>query len=430
MTTIPVLVGSRPNGTERGITRGTRARLYVPPRAWLLERLDHYGLSHTLGDRGDGSFVHVPKWSYKEDGVKILGVVELLPGSVNRSEWNEEGWLQWDYFMHPTDGYTVIAARHAACKTPQVTYSLSEKIDPSNPDAAYTPQAWDGRRSIGYGGRLISNARLVNGSTIGEVFGKDLKVLMLPEPIAELAIRGSWKEILLLARWHGKHFKNERLVPGYPLERWLKEAKPERCHQPYLPVDNIGFLRNQRIDLESLRPTLVAACIPEESLDMFDTAVHTFRSLEVNLQPPLATCLETRRGGIQFKAINMLYFLLCGANVRDLHNLKKTIAYAVNAIIPKDLQQLAKLRPEDLSNRTPSYSSLQRYQLIADTAYMKCKQDMPLETASYWTADGSPQGGKDWLLISRSNIDDEQMPAAWNAIKGLVDNPITGSPSN
>ena len=120
----------------------------------------------------------------------------------------------------------------------------------------------------------------------------------------------------------------------------------------------------------------------------------------------------------------MISILMCAAGVKRYEELAKAFAHLARAILPKPLHAAFTDLPL-LKKSLPGHSTIFRYQLVVDAAYMIFLRDLQLEPASYFTLDSSPQGSRDWLLCRRSSIKVGCMGELMRAVHALTCDPTS-----
>jgi hypothetical protein len=167
------------------------------------------------------------------------------------------------------------------------------------------------------------------------------------------------------------------------------------------------------------------AGISQEHVAILEGVLSMFRVLGRSFEGSVASHLqESRRGGKQWNAVMILPIMFVAAGLKRYSDLP-TIAYRLMKILlPPELQTLAPDLPK-LRQSLPGRTTLFRYQIILDAAYMLYMRLQPLPQFIFLCVDSSPQGGRDWLLCHQSRIMSERaMLEAGKAVRTLVANPI------
>ena len=115
--------------------------------------------------------------------------------------------------------------------------------------------------------------------------------------------------------------------------------------------------------------------------------------------------------------------MFCVAGLKDYQDLAKNIYHSLRAVLPVCVRdQIANL--PTLKTRLPSRTTIFRYQLVIDVAFTRHLREQPLEPVCYWNLDSSPQGGRDWLWCQRSNVHQDLLLGALEAVNTLCSNPL------
>jgi hypothetical protein len=199
-----------------------------------------------------------------------------------------------------------------------------------------------------------------------------------------------------------------QLFNGWPADEWIDANRKQVLVGSPFDCISLDRAKHIRESLEGSVKTILLAspAFKREHGLALDSVLLFLRSIEHDLfkgDAVLDHLFETRRGGSQFKALEMLHLLFCAAGVKDYSNLSHNLWHGLRAVLPSGF---SKALPDKLTlkARLPSAATLSRYQLFADVAFMQWLRREPLEDVAYWSLDSSPQGGRDWLLSQRSSV--------------------------
>ena len=267
--------------------------------------------------------------------------------------------------------------------------------------------------------------------------GKNIPMLQVTSPIAELIMHGAWSEVMVLGRWFeaGRPGQQQvRLLRSFPSDRFWQnmssdvDPPPEQCEfkagHLRLLADQLRVVAQRLGEVEA--PT--ADDVMGGDIDALASAVTALDGLAVMLDPRVES-RDRWRAHPAHKAINGF---IAAWHCRDKQGgLPHVIRHAVLTCWPGSFgQSLA----QSLSDpRLPSKSSLQRWTLSFDVAAMRLRKARmqvafanPLGVSIWLGADSSPQHGQDWFMSAYSWALNQDLPIIRASARALQDLPMEG----
>jgi len=176
-----------------------RFKVDLPSPDWYSRRVR----SHNLDPNGGSA----PKLTgqFRHRGATIIGLVRVAEGPYYEgpmTQFSAEAQLQWESYYEPLDAFVIQIEESWQLESPyhvencagkdnsncSISLGLRQSFMPVNPPPPRT-------RLLGQQGRT-EVARLPFGQALAQT-----PCLQVQSPIAELICKGSWRDLLWLARW-------------------------------------------------------------------------------------------------------------------------------------------------------------------------------------------------------------------------------------
>lgn len=213
---------------------GSREFLLVPRLPWLEHLFEAEGVEANWSRNRDDNLVH-PFWI-----VGLLRVEQGIPYTGLLTQWPRETYALHEFYRRPKDGFSakvlsifvldeLIPVFHKFDKRSRATPLL-------NHDGVFLP--------CGLPLRILQ----ISGAVVGEVGGPvtvagvlhrwenppadGIHAHMLPQPVADLAMRGRWSNLLFLTRWP----QACSLFGGFPPEHVVEVANTHEVLQGPAPL--------------------------------------------------------------------------------------------------------------------------------------------------------------------------------------------------
>ena len=212
-----------------------RIQQTLEPVPWFCQLLQQYGgpdfhervLRRLAGKR-----------MFDQEGVQIDGLLRVSARGCTYEQgaltnWSREDLLQKKFYGEPLDAYTLHVGQAFRCVEPPTIYHKAVRglgsggvgqIQKSHPlfIAHWGPSEADGSAKSAM---LETRAGLLSARQVLSGLGDDtnaeeLRVLVLPWPLAFLVVRGAWPRLLVLLRWHSALHQHRHRKPLGPIEDW------------------------------------------------------------------------------------------------------------------------------------------------------------------------------------------------------------------
>ena len=229
----PIWLCAFPDGALRKHRGAKRRRAVLPATEWLVSALAECGLPALRRYRHE-DFI---ERGGQPDRFQLVGLAAVAPGTPwigPLTVWSREALMLREYFGNPGDAYTV---------STHETFNLLEPVPllqrvAAKDGATARIQAGIAHalfKPFGLQSRCVGNARGVRRSGAGEqpctvaevfvhwgtppVFLTDAPCLLVPQPIADLILRGRRADLVFLARWPCQPLRD------YPSQAWLSQHR-------------------------------------------------------------------------------------------------------------------------------------------------------------------------------------------------------------
>ena len=401
-------IASYPHGLRRLVVgAGKRVDCRLLAEKWLEDLAGHEQVSLSCHDRAVDTV-----------RITIEGLVRISAGSMYTPVqfWSRHAMLMWEYYHRAMDAYTVRVHQCFPHEQPHQLFlatrrkrtggnsMLSGDAIPITLRSAagvfYCHDDLSGDRFHNVQtGSLQNTADIVAGSGTDAV---DVPVILLPQPIARLAMRGRWPEIVLLGRWPG--------VEGWswPPSEWIDARKGK--HKQEEPAQNVAISADRlRKVAQSLKRWMPKIAQDGDDDDVMEAEQHIMWLDEV--ADSLCVSVKSRTGrATSFAASFALHCLLLSRKLRSKQNIASTLERHLISILPPAVRETLKVSMTTTC-KVPSPSTMQQHQLVFDVAFMLFKRATLSRQAGarYIFADASEQGGRDWLIAKIQFVADSDL---------------------
>ena len=202
--------------------------------------------------------------------------------------------------------------------------------------------------------------------------------MCLPYGVADLIVRGAWKEMLALARWHGRSRQKGRkvfktlLLPDFPSQDWLASVSPSNdCFRPDMPslsphsmlnlIEQLKYASQSTVENSDNQPLLAAAfqaasCLSAWSADM-----------QHGSESGCAGTLQIHKARINAEAL--LHSVRLALSFRGgAEHVRDIVESAVRLVLPAGICQSIQTSLDAKMLKLPSKSSIKRHYFCLDMA--------------------------------------------------------------
>ena len=434
-----------------------RVRRILEPADWLCDRLQQQGGKDFHKDVLFSFQTAIPS-----DELKVCALLRISDRSCvfeqgPLTNWDCEANLQRMYYGLPSDCYSLrIEDVHECVDDISINHKRSRvcglgglsRIDRNHPLflahwGGVPGNDGDSQSSAGQvllrtqAGEQMCAQAILDANAGGYIAG-ELPVILLPFPLAYLAKKGSWSNILILLRWHSTlHQHRHRRAVG-PIPTW-----PPGDAEVW---QNLGQHR-QPPDEDDVAQALPLSA---ESLERFARVIRGWAPLLLNdpeapeqdpeaVQHDVQLVLTTLdRWSFSWRqAMGMVN--LAGGGTRFRHNSRKlldcirlsflvkggpsslsqVIAQSLATVLPEFLREpfVRNVCKQSGTNILPSASLVSRYEIALDAALMLVAKQRAAHACIRvgWT-DSSPLAGYDWIWPQYHEIQESKLLRCFQSV--------------
>ena len=294
--------------------------------------------------------------------------------------------------------------------------------------------------------RVSVNGNDIHGLTLNEfVPTLPTTMLILPDPVAWLAVRGQLNNLLWLGRWsrdrrgHGPRNKSVariELFPGWPPETNVRDAESSNClHRPRNKMSNLNApsLSSVALVLRQCGMHITSALNNggcgensqslDELLESLQQKVHEVEHWAHLLASPQAVQLATRRiGDLKYHHSSELLlhcvqmsFSTCGSEFST------TIRQALRLVLPIELWSIMDAKVQLLPRRATAVRARFALDMAVSIQQQLLREDSQgKRQVRYWWADASPLRGRQWIWLQEHRIAEDNLVSSMERAHTLI----------
>ena len=257
-------------------------------------------------------------------------------------------------------------------------------------------------------------------SSSGSLAGISLKdAICFPvvEPVAELAARGKWTDLLAMGRWNACRRELPAAVRAH-----VSPAGHDRIEAVDLDPCQLRATADRLLHWSTDILTCAHDAAADDVRDVLASSIRWLRSAALGLE--VGSEQATSAGAGAYTARHMLRAMMLSRHVCDTKSLKSVVLHAVSLAYPSLVKHAEAMIHEAGYRGAPSASSISRCRVSFDAALLLMEHD-PKGRAGrgvlrYGMADSSPQKGHDWLLSCFDEIPVDKMVGVYRAVLVLI----------
>ena len=387
---------------------------------------------------------------YSLVGLADVDISSVRPWRGSLTAWSREAFALHEYYNNPVDSFIVQAKYSFKLEEARSVFHKLDKrareVEVNGSDGIFQPS---GVSFAALGDCVGTETKIHDAfaepprrARLCDVLGKfgltcqqeldTVAACMLPQPVADLVMKGCWADLLWMSRWKWfqSPFSQSAMWSQFKIPPNLQEVSGQHEVLGTIEPLDLSYLEGFLNDLRRWRSAIVAACEDDEEASgqelLLNSHATWLRQLLVYFKPHFAKEIvelgPRLSNNKRYSDCQLVGMVLFAWHLRDSVAVKEAMPTAMEAIFPNFFAQTSIAMGQQALKQ--SKSLLRNAQLAVDMALMLVRRrrlEQLGTSARYGWADSSPIAKSDWLISKHQAVLASDCTVLWGSWKALVD---------